>query len=66
MLEVTDDGNEKIVFRGKQNSDNCQDVTVNMGTLTADQDIVAKNSFKLGDNATISYNNADQCIDFLF
>ena len=37
-----------------------------MGTLTADQDIVATNSFKLGNNATISYNSADQCVDFLF
>ena len=36
------------------------------GTLTANQDIVATNSFKLGNNATISYNNADQCIDFIF
>ena len=36
------------------------------GTLTANQDIVAKSSFKLGNNATISYNSADQCIDFLF
>lgn len=66
VLEVRDDGNEKIVFRGKQNGSNDQNVTVNMGTLTADQDIVATNSFKLGNNATISYNNADQCIDFLF
>lgn len=36
------------------------------GTLTADQDIIAKNSFKLDNNATISYNSADQCIDFIF
>lgn len=66
MLEVRDDGNEKIVFRGKQNGSNDQNVTVTMGTLTADRDIVATNSFKLGNNATMSYNNADQCVDFLF
>lgn len=66
VLEVRDDGNEKIVFRGKQNGRDDKNVTVNMGTLTADQDIEATNSFKLGKNATISYNNADQCVDFLF
>lgn len=66
VLEVADDGNEEIVFRGKQNGGRDKNVTVNMGTLTADQDIVATNSFKLGNNATISYNSADQCIDFLF
>lgn len=66
VLEVRDDGNEKIVFRGKQNGSNDQNVTVTMGTLTADRDIVATNSFKLGNNATMSYNNADQCVDFLF
>lgn len=66
ILHVTDDGNEQIVFRGSRNGSPDKDVTVNMGTLTADQDIVATNSFKLGNNATISYNNADQCIDFIF
>lgn len=66
VLEVKDGGNETIVFRGAANGQSSKNVTVNMGTLTADQDIVATNSFKLGNNATISYNSADQCIDFLF
>ena len=71
ILQTEDDGNESIIFRSyiaynKSHTEVC----VAGGSLIADHDLTAKGNIKFADDKntkfTMSYNNTDQCVDFLF
>lgn len=71
ILQVTDDGNEKIIFRSSKNGNPDTDITVNSGSLIADHDLTAKGNIMLANSNentkfTMSYNDTDQCVDFIF
>lgn len=71
ILQTGDDGNEPIIFRSYMAYNKSHtEVCVDGGSLIADHDLTAKGNIKLADDEnikfTMSYNNTDQCVDFLF